>query len=97
MTWFYTAASEYLYMTTKSAYTSKYIQSLSKMNSRYSVLLIVVYFSPTTSFTTKTTDTNKHNNCIIVALTMLTFATIAVFVAGILFYKCTYVLRYKYI
>lgn len=87
MTWFYTAASEYLYMTTRSAYTSEYIQSLSKMNSRYSVFLIVVilfYFSPTTSFTTKTTDTNKHNNCIIVALTMLTFATIAVFVAGIL-------------
>lgn len=52
-----------------------------------------VFFSlsPTTPFTTKATDTNKHNIGLIVALTMVTLVTITVVVAGIILYKCNYV------
>lgn len=52
-----------------------------------------VFFSlsPTTPFTTKATDTNKHNIGLIVALTMVTLVTITVVVAGIILYKCKYV------
>eukprot|EP00105_Crassostrea_gigas_P016640 XP_011434101.1 PREDICTED: uncharacterized protein LOC105333010 isoform X3 [Crassostrea gigas] len=44
--------------------------------------------SPTTPFTTKATDTNKHNIGLIVALTMVTLITITIVVAGIILYKC---------
>lgn len=46
--------------------------------------------SPTTPFTTKATDSDKHNIGLIVALTMVTvtLVTITVVVAGITLYKC---------
>lgn len=52
-----------------------------------------VFFSlsPTTPFTTKATDTDKHNIELIVALTMVTLVTITVVVAGIILYKSKYV------
>lgn len=52
-----------------------------------------VFFSlsPTTPFTTKATDTNKHNIGLIVALIMVTLVTITVVVASIILYKCKYV------
>lgn len=58
-----------------------------------------VFFSlsPTTPFTTKATDTNKHNIGLIVALTMVTVVTITVVVAGILLNKCKYVKKYSFL
>lgn len=52
-----------------------------------------VFFSlsPTTPFTTKATDTKKHNIGLIVALTIVTLVTITVVVASIILYKCKYV------
>lgn len=57
------------------------------INTRY----LFFYLSPTTAFTTKATDTDKHIIGLIVALTMVTLVTITVVVASIILYKCKYV------
>lgn len=48
------------------------------------------FFSSTTPYTTKESETNKNNIDIIVAMTVLTLVAIIVFVAGIVVYKRTY-------
>lgn len=51
---------------------------------------LIIFFSSTTPFTTKETETNKNNIGIFVSMTVLTLVAIIVFVASIVIYKRTY-------
>lgn len=58
---------------------------------------LIFFFSSTTPFTTKATETSRNNTAMIVSSAVLTLVTIIMVVlAGIMFYKRTYIVWSNY-